>query len=202
MMTKALPFLTIILVVALAGCAGATPAAPATPAGPTGNSGQEVSLENRLAVGTLELEGTSLAVTADEAKQLLPLWSTIKDMMANPATTQSDLLGEYQRVEQGMTSDQLQAIQKLMLNQTDIQTLMQKYNIQITPFPGESGGAFPTLSPDERATRTARETQNPGTPGARFFGNGTPGARGFGERGMNRLFLDPLIQLLQTRAGA
>lgn len=201
MTTKALPFLSIVLVLALAGCAGATPAPTAAPAGPTGNGTQENALENRLAVGTLELEATSLAVTAEEAKQLLPLWSTIKDMMANPATTQSDLLGEYQRVEQGMTSDQLQAIQKLTLNQTDIQALMQKYNIQITPFPGETPGAFPTFSPDERATRTARETQNPGTPGARFFG--TPGARsGFGERGMNRLFLDPLIQLLTQRAGA
>ncbi len=188
-------------------------AAPtAIPAGPSNGGTPEVSLENRLAMGTLKLEGTSLAVTADQAKQVLPLWSTIKDMIANPAITAPDLLAEYQRVEQDMTSDQLQAIQNLALNQTDIQALMQKYNIQVTPFPGENGGAFATLSPDERATRTARETQTSGTPGARFFGTGTPGARffgtgtpgarSFGGRGMDRLFLDPLILLLQQRAGA
>jgi hypothetical protein len=197
-----MPVLLIVLVVALAGCASATPVLTPTPAGPPAGGTPEVSLENRLAIGTLELEGTAQAVTADQAKQILPLWSTIKDMMANPATTTSDLLAEYQRVEGDMTSDQLQAIQNLTLSQSDTQALMKKYNIQVTPFPGETGGAFATLSPDERATRTARETQNPGTPGARFFGTGTPGARSFGERGMNRLFLDPLIQLLQQRAGA
>ncbi len=206
MTKKAIPFLTLAaLALVLGACAAATPVATPTPAAATGAGAPESNLENRLAVGTLELEGTSLAVTADQAKQLLPLWSTIKDMMSNASTTNSDLLGEYQRVESAMTADQLQAIQKMTIDQTQIQSLMQKYNIQVTPFagtpfPGEGGGAFPTQSPDARATRTARETQNAGTPEAGF--SGTPGARGFGGRGFNRIFLDPLIQLLTQRAGA
>ena len=73
------------------------------------------------------------------------------------------------------------------------------------------GTPFPTLSPDERSTRTAQRqtevasgTQVPGfngTPGAGF--NGTPGAGGrFGAGGgFANMLVDPLIQLLQTRAG-
>jgi hypothetical protein len=106
------------------------------------------------------------------------------------------------------------------LTQADVQSMMQQLGIQITP--GAFGGAganggtpFPTLSADERATRTAqRETQvasNGGTPEAGFNGtpgaggfNGTPGAGGFGGRGgggFANMFIDPLIKLLQTRAG-
>jgi hypothetical protein len=97
--------------------------------------------------------------------------------------------------------------------------MMQQLGIQITP--GAFGGAganggtpFPTLSADERATRTAqRETQvasNGGTPVAGFNGtpgagfNGTPGAGGRGGGGgfgFANMFIDPLIKLLQTRAG-
>ena len=96
----------------------------------------------------------------------------------------------------------------MSLTQTDLQNLMTSLGIQITP--GAFGGNRPTLSPDQQATRTAQRTLTPGAPGGNgggggfFRGTGTPGAGGggFGNRGMNMLFVNPLIQLLQQRAGS
>jgi hypothetical protein len=99
----------------------------------------------------------------------------------------------------------------MSLTQTDLQDLMTSLGIQITP--GAFAGNRPTLSPDQQATRTAQRTLTPGSPnapggtgggGGSFRGTGTPGAGGgqFGNRGMNTLFINSLIQLLQQRAGS
>jgi hypothetical protein len=133
------------------------------------------------------LEGTSQAVTAGEAKQLLPLWQQVQSDMGSGSGAAPDLQSTYQQIEQDMTADQIQAIQNMSLNQSDIQTLMQNLGIQTTPNAGPGSGAFPTLSPEAQATREARAT---GTPGARFLGGG-----------FERVFVGPLIQLLQQRAG-
>ena len=101
--------------------------------------------------------------------------------------------------------------------------------LEITPSAGNF--AFGGLSPEQRATAIAEGTQLPNgqgfspqratqaaegtpfpngfgrnsTPGARTPRTGTPGAGNGGFRGgfrFNNLFLDPLIKMLQTRAGS
>lgn len=183
------------------------------------------ALDNRLAYGILKLEGTNNAVTAAQAKVLLPLWQQIKTLEAsftggntnNNSTSAGDLQAVYQQVQQALNSDQIQTIEQDSMTQNDIQAVMQQFNIQITPGAfGSGGGNFPTLSPEERATRAAQFQGTPGAGGGRGFGgNGTPGAGrgpgangtpgpngGRGFRGTNFIFLDALINLLQQRAGA
>ncbi len=176
------------------------------------------SLESRLAPGILSLEGTNLAVTAQQAKQLLPLWQQVQTLDTSSTTQASDYTTVYQQIESTLTTDQINAIQSMSVNQSDLQALMTKFGIQITPgafgggYVGGSGGTSSgsgtraTLSPDQLATRTAQRTLTPGgTGGGGFFrGTGTPPAGGqFGNRGgMNTLFITPLIQLLQTRASS
>ena len=219
------PVIVLILVLALSACASkqATQANNTNSGGqPNGNAPQN-SLETRLAPGTLKLEGTDQAVTADQAKQLLPLWQQVKSMLADSTTNPADLTAVYQQIEKAMKTSQIKAIQNMSLTQTDLQNLMQDLNIQITP---GSFGSFPTLSADQLATRQALGTPAPGNPGA---GSGnfatlspderstrqaertlTPGANNGnpnGNRGVGRgfsfsqVFIDPLIQLLQDRAG-
>ena len=256
----------LVLIMALVACAGQQQAASVdqssnqsaqsggqggsdnqgAPANQGGSGSQGNSLNSRLAMGILELEGTSNAVTADQAKQLVPLFQQLQSIMgsfsggngganggsnATPdanATPQasagsgsgnaSDMQSLYQQIEAILTSDQIQAIEALSLSQSDVQTLMQQYNIQYTPVAGHNGGNYPTQSPEQSATRqaaqAARQTQiaaNGGTPdtsGTLVPGgySGTPGAGGLGGRGgfggYDRLFLDPLITLLQQRAGS
>ncbi len=195
-------------------------------------------LETRLALGTLALEGTSNAVTADEAKTLAPLWKGVKALSASSTASQAEIDALYKQIEDSMTPAQIDAIKNLKLSQQDSQALMQKYGIQ---FPqGNFGGAngtpgAPNISQDQIATLRAERSsragsgQNGGTdgfiPGQGGFGRGAgdqggsfvPGQGGFTQRtpqpgatcpagrnfrgGMNTIFVDPLISLLDQRAG-
>jgi hypothetical protein len=199
---------TILVLIALTACSG-TSAKANSSSNLSTNSGSSTpsaraALDNRLAPGILKLEGTALAVTAQQAKQLIPLWQQIQTLDSSGNAQASNFTTVYQQIESDLTADQINAIQAMSFNQSDIQALMTSLGIQITP--GAFGGNRPTLSPDQQATRTAQRTQTPGAPGGRTGfarGSGTPPAGGqFGNRGMNTIFLDPLIQLLQQRAGS
>ena len=200
-------FVTFVTFLALAACSSAAKANPSTNpssnTGGTNNTSGSTTLENRLAPGILKLESTNLAVTAQQAKQLLPLWQQVQTLDTSGSAQASDYTTVYQQIESALTSDQVNAIQAMSFNQSDIQALMTSLGIQVTP--GAFNGNRPTLSPDQLASRTAQRTLTPGAPGGGGFfrGTGTPPAGGqFGNRGMNTLFLNPLIQLLQQRAGS
>lgn len=195
--------------------------APAS--GQTGGSGggQNGNLTFRLAYGTLKLEGTSNAVTAAEAKTLLPLWQKVSDLSSNGTPTPQDIQTVYTQIESSMTPAQISAITQMTMTQQDFTSLMQTLGITVTPGPGGGGFGFGgggtngTLTPDQQSTRTARQTQFAGSGGnggggSRFSGTRTPGAGGFSGRGggfgggggMNMMFIQPLIKLLTTRAGS
>ncbi|HEY3344716.1 MAG TPA: hypothetical protein VGJ97_07300 [Anaerolineaceae bacterium] len=214
----------LLMCMSLAACAAAQPTQvsqvenqPTNPAAQNQPAGGplNLSLENKLAIGTLKLEGTSQAVTAKEAQDLLPLWQQVQTLGANKTTAPTDYQGVYQKIEAAMTSEQVQTIRTMSLTSTDIRNEMQSLGIQ----GGQNAGGFQGLSADQRATRVAQmQTQNPGG----NFGGGTPGARprfsstpnpqrtpgqggsgqgGFGGRqNTNLIFLDALIKLLQTRS--
>ena len=213
-----LPVMAMLLV--LTACSG--PAAKANSlnnqpsnSGGGSNSSTNTNIQNRLAPGIFMLEGTDQAVTAQQAKQLLPLWQQVQTLDANNTAASSDIQSVYQQIEGVLTTAQIQAIQNLNLSQSSLQSLMTQLGIQFTP--SAFGGSRPTISPNERATLTAQGTQVPGnngfprgtgTPGAfngsrNFSGSGTPPVPGqFGNRGLNLEFISPLIQLLQQRAGS
>jgi hypothetical protein len=213
------PTLVILPPVDSTSVSSTQPAAANANAGSGNNNPNTV--DNRLAYGILKLEGTSNAVTATQAKQLLPFWQQIQTLMSSAgtagnnsgsnSTTAGDLQTVYQQIQQVLTTEQVTAIEQDNMTQADIQALMQQYNIQITPGAVPNGGNFPTLSPEERATRVAQFQQTPGAGGGRGFGgngtpraNGTPGANGNRSfrGGMNFIFLNAVINLLQQRAGA
>ena len=225
MAKKMVSIVIIGLLFVLTACSSAAAATP-TPApqasqGGNGNGGgtgtRPLNQETKLEIGIFKLEGSSNAVTADEAKALLPLWQSVKTLSANASTAPADIQTVYTQIQNTLTADQVNAIDQMNLTQSDVQAMMQQLGIQITPgangFPGANGGTggtpFPTLSPDERATRTAqRQAQvasgggntGAGTPAP----NGTPGFAGGGGRGgfgLGNMFIDPLITLLQQRAG-
>ncbi len=200
------------LVVALAACSGTQPTqavqggnqASQPNSGAVAGTPSAASLDSKLAAGTLKLEGTSLAVTAAEAKQLLPLWQQLQSLNTNGTPSASDTQAIYQQIESDMTADQIQAIQQMSLTQSDLQSLMQAEGIQATPGSGFNGGSFPTLSAEQRATRAAQfQGQTPGSGGGRGGGGfGTPGPGRGGFRGTSFIFVNSVIKLLQQRAGA
>jgi len=123
------PFVLISLTVialTLAACGGATaPAAPVsvpiaassevtpTPLSATylkTDYADATSLRNQLALGLLKLEGTANAVTAEQAKALLPLWQAIVALSGTSTTAEAELTAVQNQIVEALQPAQLQAI--------------------------------------------------------------------------------------------
>ncbi len=168
-----------------------------------GNNGsfatRPVSQEDNLLVGTLDLEATDQAVTAAQAKVLLPLWQQVKTLgpqfnassgsnssssgssssSSGSNSSSGDMTAVLNQIQQAMTADQLKAIDAMHLTNTDVESELTELGVSI-PTPQASGNnfngtPFPTLSADQRSTRIAeRQTQ------AASGGGGGNGGGGFG----------------------
>jgi hypothetical protein len=185
-----------------------------------------LSASGQLALGTLQLEETGSAVTPEQAAALLPLWQALQ----GGVTAQAEVNAVLRQIEGTMTPQQLLAIAGMQLTQENLQAWMQENDIRPggvfsgtlggTPGPegvpqAGFGGGPPgdgTVSP-EMATRRAefenmsdaeREAMRatmeagggrPGGPGGR------QGGRFGGGGGQFMILLNPLIELLEARAG-
>ncbi|MDZ7296286.1 MAG: hypothetical protein ONB14_12805 [candidate division KSB1 bacterium] len=218
--------LTIALVGALAGCSRGQ-AIPAN----TGSSQSYTSaylntsypnaldVSSQLALGTIQLEDTENAVTPEQAKTLLPLWQALQ----GGVTAQAEINAVLKQIEKTMTQEQLQAIAAMQLTQEDLQAWMQEQGLQMPGGPGWAGGGLPTPGamttrpawsgegemPPEMATRRAEfenmsEEERAAMRATAEASGGMPGRPG-GVRGAGggqlMILLNPLIELLKTRAG-
>jgi hypothetical protein len=233
-MNKRIIFTVVIIIgmISLAACSAissitgqkANPAAQTTP---NAFDPANTPLESKLAMGTLSLEGTDKALTADEAKNLLPLWKALKSLSSSQTVSAEEISALYQQIEDTMTPDQIQAIKDMQMTRESIAALDEKFGIQQM---GNGNGDFQNLTDSQRATRVAQfadrnpgfgpggpDGGGPGGPGG-FGGQEGPGAGGTSNSsgsatrtpdpqaavrrlmGMNRMYLDPLIKLLGERA--
>ncbi len=221
--------LALALCASLAACA--SPAASAQNAQSVQQSGQTAGqqgtpgapnmanqpIEGKLAVGLLKLEGTDQAVTAAQAKTLLPLWKALKSLSSSSTASSDEISALYTQIQEALSTDQLAAIKALNLSPSDTQALMQQYNVQMQQMP------------TQRATRSASNSQGgggfggpgggaggPPPDGGGMPGGGMPGGQGGSQStpvagmanrpqmggGMGLIFVDPLIKLLETRAAS
>jgi len=200
-----------------------------SPQNPGEVDARTMTVEMKLAAGTLMLEDTELAVDAEEAANLLPLWKAVNTLSVSDTATQEEIQALYDQIQDTMTDEQIQAIEQMELNAEEMTALRDKLGIETEAFGGGPAG-FQDLSEDERATRVAQiQSQNPdfqgGFPGGGPGGGGnlgpppdggaafpggsnvqrTPDPAQQGSRrnlGMNRMFLEPLIEMLRSRVGS
>ncbi len=245
MMNRWIIGLTLVLsLILLVGCGGgdtASAAADSAPAisdnatgnnrnngGPGGFGGYESeSLSNdydgalpitmQLPMGILQLEGTSDAVTADQAQKLVTLWQAIQGGTIQNATERNAI---YKQIEGALTAQQLTAISDMQLTFEDMNAWAAANGIELPQGnfgqrrQGGDGGPLANLSEEERA-KFREEMQNLSQEErqARLaelgieFGQGGRGGGGQddgrqGGRGGGRIgaLLQPLIELLQTRS--
>lgn len=226
-MKKWMISMILLCVVVLSACGGdsaaASAAAPAPAAGAAGRqaAGQgfqqvtstylkrdydgALSVTMQAALGTMKLEGTGNAVTADQAAKLLPLWqATESDAIQNP----TEINAVYKQIESTMTPAQMQAIATMKLTRTDLQSWAKSAGIQMPTF-GQGQGGQQGLSADAIATRRAQfANQSPeaqATRRAQFAAQGAQGGQGRqgggrGGQNMMKFLTDPLLKLLTTRA--
>jgi hypothetical protein len=162
----------------------------------------------QLAAGMLKLDGTSNAVTAQQAAQLLPLWQSLQQIESTPAAQvtpqvqgtpggrfdpamMQQIGAQIVLIQNAMTPAQIQAITAMNLSRQDIFTVFQQNGIAMGG-PGQGGGGFGsnggTFTPPQGTPRPQ------GTPGA--FRRG-----GFGNF-LPPIVVNGIVQYLQKKAGS
>lgn len=101
---------------------------------------------NQLIVGTMQLEGTEHAVTAEQAEDLLPLWKAYRGLVTSDTAAQAEVQALLNQIQSTMTSDQLDAIQAMQVSTEQISAWMEEYGLLPEGAPensGEGETAFP-----------------------------------------------------------
>lgn len=185
-----------------------------------------LSVSNQLALGTMQLEETENAVTPQQARSLLPLWQALQ----GGVTAQAEVNAVLKQIEGTMTPQQLDVIAAMQLTDEDLQTWMQEHGMGVGPggFPEAGGGMSDEERQSVWATRQAEAGGDGAPPGGRPGGDEMSpematrraefesmsdeeraalrvtaeagGGSGAGGRQFIVL-LNPLIELLETRAG-
>ncbi|MHC1783211.1 MAG: hypothetical protein AB9891_10745 [Anaerolineaceae bacterium] len=221
-----LGFLGIVMMISLAGCGSKSTANAGPQTGMNSQGGQDfmnadpssIPLQKKLGIGTLKLEGTDLAVTSEQAKTLLPLWKALKSLSSDTNTTAEEINALNRQIEESMTADQIQAIQNLTWTSDEMSLLVQKF-----------GSMQANAQPASTETASNARQNNGGPGGGPGGGMGGPPMGGGGgimmspgggaamenpaagrtavpgqaERreaaGMNLMFVEPVIQLLEGK---
>jgi uncharacterized membrane protein YgcG len=220
-MKKAITFsvLTIFALI-LTACGSSASAQGNNASGQSnGNSSTPLPESAKLLIGTLKLDGTPQAVTAQQAAQLIPLWQLLESLETSNTAASQEVDATVQQIQSAMTTEQIQAIDGMNITRRDEFTTLQQMglvpaNASGTPAPGgrtqgQGGGGF----------------GGGGFGGGGFGGGGNPGGGGGGQGnrtfnpsqiataqaaraaggGANRLpstLIDALIKYLQTKSGS
>ena len=172
--------LMTILVLALTACSGGTSNTQQTVTNQSTNSSPtEMPLASKLVIGSLKLEGTGNAITAEQAAELLPLWQVYQQLSTSDTAAQEEVTSLTEQIQETMTADQMTAIDAMNLTPQDIFTIMQEQGIQF-------GG---NRQQNQNSQQNGNNFGPPGGGGGEFFvrpegggqGGGPGGGGGFGS---------------------
>ena len=160
-----------VLGLVLAGCSkqsAASASASTTGQGTTGDRQSQMPESMQLALGTLGLEGTDQAVTAEQAATLLPLWRAAKSLTGADNVAPEELNAVFKQIKEAMTADQMIAIQAMDLSGGIMRDLADKYGVELP------GGGFSDLTPEQQATMEAARASGQAPQGFGPGGGGPP----------------------------
>lgn len=187
------------LLILSAACGAAPTAAPVAPADAANTVLSEdyedaLSIRNQLAYGTLRLEGTADAVTAEQAARLLPLWQALQALDASSTTATAETTAVQEQIAAVLTPSQVSALASMRLTNAMLQAFYAEIGVAEvrTPEPGVTpqSSSFKDLPPEQREAAKAT-AQALGTP------VGGSGASGSVKKDA---LMDAVIELLTERA--
>lgn len=118
-----------ILILTLMACGsasnGADPAFVTQNGAPTG----QLPATTQLIIGTLRLDETENAVTAEQAAELLPLWQTLQVLSESDTAAQQETEALIVQIQETMTAEQMQSITGMSLTREDMMSLMQDQGV-------------------------------------------------------------------------
>jgi predicted small secreted protein len=84
----------------------------------------ETPLSTQLLLGSFELENSELAISTEQASELLSLWKAVKVLSESDTASPLELEAVYNQIQAVMTDEQLAAIADLTLDGESMATLM------------------------------------------------------------------------------
>jgi hypothetical protein len=123
---KKLPLILLTLfLMTLTACGSASNGADPASVPQGGPSAGALPATTQLIIGTLKLDGTAQAVTAEQAAELLPLWQTMQVLSDSDTAAEQEKEALIAQIQETMTAAQMQAIAGLNLTREDMMSIMQ-----------------------------------------------------------------------------
>jgi hypothetical protein len=169
-------FLTLLLILILAAC-GEKASENNPSEGDEDSAGWEFEtpLEMQLMLGTVKLDETEYPIDAEQAAALLPLWQALRSLASSDTTAQAEMDAVIASIQDGMTAEQMAAIEAMELTMRDFTDVAETLGIE-TGF----GGRFGEMTPEMQATMEAARESGEGRPGGFGPGEGFGGGMGPG----------------------
>jgi len=214
---KKMTFTLLILLTLLLTACGASNETQSGSAPASNASAGALPVQTQIIIGTFKLEGTDLAVTAEQAAELLPLWRVYSDLISSDSAAPEEIDALIEQIQETMTPEQMKAIADMKLTQENVFVTMQEQGIDMGGGPQRSGDT----QNNNNNRRSFRPPDGSGMPPGDFPGGG-PGqgpsgqtlspeqiataqaARPQGGR-FNRVppgLINALIQFLEKKAGS
>jgi hypothetical protein len=166
------------LVLTLAACSAASNGTGPAAVTQNGTLTGELPAATQLIVGTLKLDETENAVTAEQAAELLPLWQTLQVLSESDTAAQQEMEALIAQIQETMTADQMQAITDMSLTRADMMSIMQEQGLAMRVPTGTQN----TSSQSERTSGGSGEfARGGGPPPDGGFPGGGPGFAGQGQ---------------------
>ena len=145
-------------------------------------------IRNQLLVGTLNLEGSELAVTPEQAAELLVLWQASVALSRSGTGAPEEVTAVINQIEGTMTPEQIAAISNMQLTREDIQLMAQELGLSVGNGDGEGAGGAnrgqgQNMSAEEMATREVEREDR-------------------ASNGATNALLDMIIELLSSRSAS
>ncbi|MEW5985959.1 MAG: hypothetical protein AB1791_04945 [Chloroflexota bacterium] len=174
-MKKVLWVLSLISVLLLAACTsaetGTSSANAEVAAGEQARLNDDyndaLSVQGQLALGTVQLEETELAVDEAQAAELLPLWQALQSLGASDTAATVEIEAVVNQIQDTMTPAQIQAIADMKLTADSLTELMES---------GALAGGFGRVASQSEGSSSTTADGFPagGPPGGGFLAGGPP----------------------------
>jgi hypothetical protein len=119
--------ISILLSLTLSACASILQMIPGTTqSGAPAET--ELPTQTKLILGVINLDETENAVTAEQAKELLPMFHVLQDLNESDTAAREEIDGLTNQIEETLTTDQVNAIDAMSLTRRDMFAIIQGNN--------------------------------------------------------------------------
>jgi hypothetical protein len=176
-------------------------------------SASQMSDSQRLAVGTLRLEDTELAVDAAQAAELLPLWKAAQSLSTSQTISTVEMDALYAQIRAALTAEQIKAINAMDFTAAEITEMesslgvgMEVASVDTAGISAQSGGqpGAPAdgmgAPPDAAGMPSDSDLTEIAPPSGDTSGVGPYTSQVAVKSANANMFIAPLIELLKSKA--